>query len=751
MLLNSLYFRLKPLIPRSVRLGVRQWFTQSKRPRVGNIWPIMPGSEQPPEGWPGWPNGKKFAFVLTHDVETEQGLDRVKRLAELEIELGFRSSFNFVPEGRYSVPAELREWLTRRGFEVGIHDLNHDGHLFSSQRNFRVKAQRINHYLQEWDAVGFRSGYMLRNLDWIHDLNIAYDLSTFDTDPFEPQPGGMNTIFPFWVPRKPELGGQRSEANSLNGSLLPAPCSQLRSGYVELPYTMPQDSTLFLLLQERNAAIWEKKLDWLCRHDGMVLLNVHPDYIEFPGDSIARDLFPSRLFEDLLRKVSAEYRGQYWNPKPRELAAWYSQTLSVGESKPSISLQSNPVLEGKKVALEGSRAAVVLYSYYPSDPRPRRAAESMIEAGMSVDLFCLRETKSESKRQTINGVKVRRLPMARKRGKKFAYVLQYMRFSITCLLNLARHTLNERYDVVHVHNMPDFLAFSALVPKLFGAKVILDLHDPMPELMRSIYQLPPNHWLILTLLWIERWSVAFADLVLTPNIAFRDLFVARGCRPNKIKIVMNSPERDLFSPTRFRSEAAARSERNGSFKLMFHGLIAERHGLDTAIQAVASLQKEIRGLEFHIYGGRTHYMDQMTELVRELGLQEAVHYHGSKSQSDIAKALATVDLGIIPNRRNPFTELNMPTRIFENLAMERPVIAPDTKGIRDYFNEKQMLFFEPGNSESLARVIHWVYNHPREVQAMVEEGRGVLKSHTWDAEREHLIENLRGLLNAQQD
>ena len=117
------------------------------------------------------------------------------------------------------------------------------------------------------------------------------------------------------------------------------------------------------------------------------------------------------------------------------------------------------------------------------------------------------------------------------------------------------------------------------------------------------------------------------------------------------------------------------------------------------------------------------YMDQMAELVRELKLQEAVHYHGSKPQSEIAKALATVDLGIIPNRRNPFTELNMPTRIFENLAMERPVIAPNTKGIRDYFNEKQIVFFEPGNSESLAQAIHWVYNHPREVQEMVEEGR----------------------------
>ena len=227
MLFNRLYFHLKPFIPRPVRLGVRRWFVQRKRERVRDVWPILPGSERRPEGWPGWPNGKKFAFVLTHDVETLQGLDRVKQLAELEMQLGFRSSFNFTPEGPYSVPPALRSWLVDRGFEVGVHDLNHDGRLFSSREKFRFKAKRINNYLKEWKAVGFRSGYMLRNLDWIHDLNIAYDACTFDTDPFEPQPDGVGTIFPFWVPRGSEVGGQRSEARFYQLSTLnPQPSAQ---------------------------------------------------------------------------------------------------------------------------------------------------------------------------------------------------------------------------------------------------------------------------------------------------------------------------------------------------------------------------------------------------------------------------------------------------------------------------------------------------------------------------------------------
>jgi hypothetical protein len=334
MLLNRLYFRLKPLIPRSVRLSVRQRFAKRKRQGVSDVWPIMPGSERPPEGWQGWPDGKKFAFVLTHDVESQRGLDRVKELAELEMELGFRSSFNLIPEGPYAVPAGLRDWLTANGFEVGVHDLNHDGRLFSSRETFRLKAQRINNYLKEWKAVGFRSGYMLRNLEWIQDLDIAYDACTFDTDPFEPQPDGVGTIFPFWVPRgseagsrRSEVGGQCSEASSLNAQL--STLSNPRSGYVELPYTLPQDSTLFLLLEERTNSIWKRKLDWIARHTGMALLDTHPDYMWFDGCSHLEG-FPATLYKDLLQYVAARYSGQFWHALPSEVAAFVAARQSCG-------------------------------------------------------------------------------------------------------------------------------------------------------------------------------------------------------------------------------------------------------------------------------------------------------------------------------------------------------------------------------------------------------------------------------------
>src|SRR5438874_9683475 len=226
MLRNRIYYGLKPFVPQALRTAIRRKLARRLRKQVTGVWPIMPGSECPPENWPGWPEGKKFAFILTHDVESKAGLNRCRSLMQLERDLGFRSCFNFIPEGDYRIPAEFRQELTANGFEVGIHELKHDGRLFTSCRNFKRSAAKINSYAREWGASGFRSGFMLRNLDWLHDLDVQYDASTFDTDPFEPQPDGGHTIFPFWVPRPNGSSANGHEVNTASSS---------RGGYVELP------------------------------------------------------------------------------------------------------------------------------------------------------------------------------------------------------------------------------------------------------------------------------------------------------------------------------------------------------------------------------------------------------------------------------------------------------------------------------------------------------------------------------------
>src|SRR5438094_5527730 len=308
MLRHRIYYGLKPFVPRSIRLGIRRWFAIRKREQLRDIWPIMPASERAPDNWLGWPDGKQFALVLTHDVEGKEGLAKCRELMRLEQELGFRSSFNFIPEGNYKVPSELRDELTTNGFEVGIHDLKHDGRLFVSRRRFSRKATRINRYLRDWNATGFRSGFMLHKLDWLHELDIQYDASTFDTDPFEPQPEGRHTIFPFWVPAR---GARQPGASPAKPSQRPSPTSgTLGAGYVELPYTLPQDLPLFLLLREHTPDIWLQKLDWIARHGGMGLLNVHPDYIHFTGEPSLN--LPYRLtdYRQMLDHIGQRYSAE---------------------------------------------------------------------------------------------------------------------------------------------------------------------------------------------------------------------------------------------------------------------------------------------------------------------------------------------------------------------------------------------------------------------------------------------------------
>jgi len=295
MKLLDLYYFVKPAIPHSIRLSLRAQIASRQRRRNLDVWPIKESAAQHPIWWNGWPKGREFAFVLTHDVEGSKGLRRCRLLAELEMTLGFRSSFNFVPEGEYNTPLSLRSFLDGNGFEVGVHDLHHDGSLYRSKGEFDVAAKRINEYLTDWQAVGFRSAFMLHNLDWLKQLDVLYDASTFDSDPFEPQPDSADTIYPFWV--------ERADG----------------SGYVELPYTLPQDSTLYLVLGENTNEIWKRKLDWVAKHGGMALVNVHPDYTSF-GDTVEQAEFPVELYEEFLTYVSSEYGTTAWCALPRSVA-----------------------------------------------------------------------------------------------------------------------------------------------------------------------------------------------------------------------------------------------------------------------------------------------------------------------------------------------------------------------------------------------------------------------------------------------
>lgn len=292
----KLYYIIKPVIPRKLQIMMRQKYADVQMEKHNKTWPILESAANPPDGWNGWPSNKEFAVILTHDVETQKGHDRCRQLLEVEKNLNFRSSFNFVPE-RYTVSKQLRNYITSNGFEVGVHGLNHDGKLFKDEITFDQRAVKINSYIKSWNSRGFRAPAMHHNLEWISRLNIDYDLSTFDTDPFEPQSDGVHTIFPFIYTSKNNV-----------------------SSYVEIPYTLVQDFTLFVILNQKNIEIWKKKIDWIVSKGGMVLVNVHPDYINFSSGQNNFDEYSIDLYSEMLVYIKEKYSGQYWNALPAEVA-----------------------------------------------------------------------------------------------------------------------------------------------------------------------------------------------------------------------------------------------------------------------------------------------------------------------------------------------------------------------------------------------------------------------------------------------
>jgi glycosyltransferase involved in cell wall biosynthesis len=283
------------------------------------------------------------------------------------------------------------------------------------------------------------------------------------------------------------------------------------------------------------------------------------------------------------------------------------------------------------------------------------------------------------------------------------------------------------------------------LPKIFGAKVILDLHDPMPELMMTIFGKGPGSKSVRLLKFLEKWSAARADQVVVPDAACRRLLAARSCPDEKIAVMMNSPDESIFSFCPAGSRLALKRKNSKPVIVMYHGTLVERNGLDIAVEAFARLRKKLPTARLHIYGKATPFLERVMQSAREGGLDQNVLHFGQKPLEQIVAAIDACDIGVIPNRRNEFTQINMPTRIFEYLARGKPVIAPRTAGIQDYFDEDSLFFFEAGDADELAKQIEFAASHPREALTITERGQQVYLAHSWRQEGEtfaRLVEEL---------
>jgi len=379
-----------------------------------------------------------------------------------------------------------------------------------------------------------------------------------------------------------------------------------------------------------------------------------------------------------------------------------------------------------------AKICMVAYTYYERDPRVRRDAETLIEAGYAVEVIALRDDTQSSK-EIIGGVKIYRVPMSKLRGGKLSYVFTYLAFFIFASCYVSILHLRNRYRLIHVHNMPDFLVFSALLPKILGVPVILDIHDPMPELFGSIFTGKANSFFRTILLFEEKISFWFADQLITVHKGMFDLLTNRGVNPARLEIIHNLPDPAVFGKPK------ATHANQDYFTLVYAGTVSPRHQLDQAIQALSSLKDEMPDLRLKIIGDGPD-LPRLKSLAKENQIEEKVDFQGVVSMVKVPELLGQCDAALASYSDDDFGNLVFPTKAVEALMVGLPVLCTKVKAVLDYLDDDTLFYFMPGDIDSLIHQIRLIRQNPELVKTKLKNGQNFLSVYNWDKEKRKLIQ-----------
>jgi glycosyltransferase involved in cell wall biosynthesis len=388
-----------------------------------------------------------------------------------------------------------------------------------------------------------------------------------------------------------------------------------------------------------------------------------------------------------------------------------------------------------------ARICLIREWYFPVDARVSREVQALIRAGHEVDVICA-SMPGQPRVERNGALTVYRLPIARRRAGLWRYLFEFVAFQIAATLMAAALQSRRGYDIVQVHSLPDWLVFAAIVPRVFGARVLLDLHECMPEYFTTKYGLASDHIVARLLMFLEQASIRFADSVITCTEQMRERFIERGADGAKIAVILNSFDEERFDPRRY-----PRS-RNGSdpFVLVCHGTIDENYGLDVAIRAVALLRDRIPRLRLEIYGNGTHRAS-VQALARELDLGDSVWFSdGFVPIEELLPRIADADVGVVAIRRDTFRDLTHCNKMYDLVAMRKPVVISRTTAVRAYFGDDCFQMFDSGNERDLARAIHGLYADPELRERLVRRASEVAEPYRWVHQREHYVDVVRRLL-----
>lgn len=384
------------------------------------------------------------------------------------------------------------------------------------------------------------------------------------------------------------------------------------------------------------------------------------------------------------------------------------------------------------------RHCMVVFAYYPlAETRVQRQAEALAEHSYEVDVICIRAS-GEKAFEVVRGINVYRLPVKRKHllsgfaGRFIAYFL-FLFLTAFKLIPLYR---KRRYGIVQAHNLPDFLVFCALFPKLMGAKVILDIHDVMPEFFAEETGLDMDSWPVKLVTWQEQISCRFADHVITVTELWRQSLIQRGVPAEKSSVVMNLADHNLFHSDLRRQN---NHPPNSTFSLIYHGTQAGRHGLDTLLYALAKVRTEVPNLRVVLHG-RGNFHEELVKIVDRLNLGDQVKFSTTfLDVDDLPGFIAGHDAGVVPYQDDVFTGGILPTKLLEYTALGMPSIAARTPAVKDYFDDKMVQFFEPGNVDELADSILALYRNESLRKNLIKETERFNRQYNWPLESANYV------------
>ena len=374
------------------------------------------------------------------------------------------------------------------------------------------------------------------------------------------------------------------------------------------------------------------------------------------------------------------------------------------------------------------KVCMLAYSFYEQDNRVRRYAETLAKRGDQVDVVALR-MEGQSSKEVVGGVCVYRIQyrIVNEKGR-FTYLGRLLLFFLRSFVFLTSKQLRERYDLIHVHSVPDFEVFAALIPKFTGSKIILDIHDLVPEFYLSKFKASSKSLTFRLLVAMERMSASFADHVIAANHIWLKRLHERSVRSADCTVILNFPDTDIF-------HLRGRTRNDCKFIMVYPGTLSYHQGLDLAIRAFAQIANKTPQTEFHIYGGGDQ-AEFLKTLIAELHLQDRVFLKGGRTLQEIAVIMENSDLGIVSKRSDGFGNEAFSTKIFEFMSVDVPVIVPETAIDRYYFNDSVVKFFQANDEKSLAEAMLLLINNPELRQELVRNARKFIESYTWERNKE---------------